>query len=88
MVKSICFRNENCWISEEYCFFPTDFKLEHPIKMESPLEKADCTLTPTLGILRPIPEGFRKSSTLIESEVQNTPSFPSASAELILQEIK
>lgn len=36
------------------------------------------------GILIPIPEGLRKSRTLMESEVQNTPSFPSASDELTL----
>jgi hypothetical protein len=46
--------------------------------------KTDCTLTPIFGILRPIPDGLRKSKTLIESGVQNTPSFPSASAEVAL----
>lgn len=65
-------------------FFPAGFELVQPRKMLSPREKTDCTFTPCLDIFRAIPDGLRKSNTLMESGVQKTPSFPSASDELTL----
>lgn len=85
MLNSLCFRIENCCTCEEDCFFHPDLPLGQPRKTESPREKTDCVVTPNFGILRPIPDGLRKSRIFIESWVQNTPSFPSASAEVTLQ---
>lgn len=84
VLNSLCLRNENCCTCEEGCFLPPDLPLEQPRKTESPREKTDCTLTPSFGIFRPTPPGWRKSKILMESGVQKTPSFPSASDELTL----
>lgn len=93
MLNSPCLRNENCCSCGcEDCFLLLPIigheevllVVVQPRKTESPREKTDCTLTPSFDILRPTPDGWRKSKTLIESDVQNMPSFPSASEELTL----